>query len=213
VIRAAYKALAQKHHPDKNGNSEQSIRMMKIVNESYEVLSNPESRKRHDEWIARQKRDDRGGNSENNQRPKESTHDSEVPVGYITLAQFSKAKGIAESKVIEMIRDGFYVGRKVGGAWYVSLDELSGEDKNGFDAYIPVAQFSQIKGIPESKVVNMIRDGFYIGKKEGENWFVSASELEGGQSKKKEQGVGYEFRWLHFWVVLILINVLIAAAR
>lgn len=42
VIRAAYKTLCQKYHPDRNNNSEESVRIMKIINESYEVLSDPE---------------------------------------------------------------------------------------------------------------------------------------------------------------------------
>ena len=53
VIRAAYKTLCQKYHPDRNNNSEESVRIMKIINESYEVLSDPEKKKKHDEWIFR----------------------------------------------------------------------------------------------------------------------------------------------------------------
>lgn len=54
VIRAAYKTLSQKHHPDRNGNSVESQRVMKIINESYSVLSDPEARRRHDAWIVEQ---------------------------------------------------------------------------------------------------------------------------------------------------------------
>ena len=41
VIRAAYKALAQKYHPDRNSNNPDSERIMVIINTSYEVLSDP----------------------------------------------------------------------------------------------------------------------------------------------------------------------------
>ena len=51
VIRAAYKALAQKYHPDKNPGDAQAARIMKIINQSYEVLSDSGSRARHDAWI------------------------------------------------------------------------------------------------------------------------------------------------------------------
>ncbi len=54
VIRAAYKTLSQKHHPDRNGNSAESQRVMKIINESYAVLSDPEARREHDAWILKQ---------------------------------------------------------------------------------------------------------------------------------------------------------------
>ena len=52
VIRAAYKALSQKHHPDRNPGCEQSLRNMRIINEAYEVLSNPLTRASHDQWLA-----------------------------------------------------------------------------------------------------------------------------------------------------------------
>lgn len=53
VIRAAYKTLSQKYHPDRNGNSEHAIRIIQIINIAYEVLSDPVRRHEHDEWIAR----------------------------------------------------------------------------------------------------------------------------------------------------------------
>lgn len=35
VIRAAYKVLVQKYHPDKNPGDERAARVMKIINQSY----------------------------------------------------------------------------------------------------------------------------------------------------------------------------------
>ena len=52
VIRAAYKALSQKYHPDKNPGDEKAARIMAIVNTAYNTLSDPERRREHDEWIA-----------------------------------------------------------------------------------------------------------------------------------------------------------------
>jgi curved DNA-binding protein CbpA len=52
VIRAAYKALSQKYHPDKNHGDERAARVMAIVNTAYNILSDPARRKEHDEWIA-----------------------------------------------------------------------------------------------------------------------------------------------------------------
>jgi len=52
VIRAAYKALSQKYHPDKNQGDERAARIMAIVNTAYNILSDPVRRKEHDEWIA-----------------------------------------------------------------------------------------------------------------------------------------------------------------
>jgi hypothetical protein len=52
VIRAAYKALSQKYHPDKNPGDEKAARIMAILNSAYGILSDPVRRKEHDEWIA-----------------------------------------------------------------------------------------------------------------------------------------------------------------
>jgi hypothetical protein len=52
VIRAAYKALSQKYHPDKNPGDEKAARIMAIVNTAYGILADPVRRKEHDEWIA-----------------------------------------------------------------------------------------------------------------------------------------------------------------
>lgn len=52
VIRAAYKALSQKYHPDKNPGDEKAARIMAIVNTAYAALNDPVRRKEHDEWIA-----------------------------------------------------------------------------------------------------------------------------------------------------------------
>lgn len=54
VIRAAYKVLVQKYHPDKNPGDGRAGRVMQIINQSYGVLSDPEQRKEHDEWIRAQ---------------------------------------------------------------------------------------------------------------------------------------------------------------
>lgn len=51
VIKAAYKALASKYHPDKNPNNSDAEQMMKSINEAYEVLSDPSRRAQYDQWI------------------------------------------------------------------------------------------------------------------------------------------------------------------
>ena len=51
VIRAAYKTLSQKYHPDRNSGNPNASKTMAIINEAYRVLSDPALRKAHDEWI------------------------------------------------------------------------------------------------------------------------------------------------------------------
>ena len=53
VIRAAYRSLAQKYHPDRNANSADAEQAMQVINEAYAVLSDPLKRRDHDEWLAR----------------------------------------------------------------------------------------------------------------------------------------------------------------
>lgn len=53
VIRAAYKTLSQKYHPDRNPDNTEAIRIIQIINSAYEVLSDPVKRQEHDDWIAR----------------------------------------------------------------------------------------------------------------------------------------------------------------
>ena len=54
VIQAAYRSLARKYHPDRNGSTPEGEAIMKKINASYEVLSDPEKRAQHDQWIAEQ---------------------------------------------------------------------------------------------------------------------------------------------------------------
>ena len=51
-IRAAYRALTRKHHPDRNAGVADAQRVMSVINVAYEVLSDPARRREHDEWIA-----------------------------------------------------------------------------------------------------------------------------------------------------------------
>lgn len=54
VIKAAYKYLSQKYHPDRNPNDRVRCEsIMQVLNEAYRILIDPELRKEYDEWIAR----------------------------------------------------------------------------------------------------------------------------------------------------------------
>jgi TonB family protein len=48
VIRAAYRSLSQKHHPDKNRGDHDAAQMMIRLNTAYSVLSDPDQRELYD---------------------------------------------------------------------------------------------------------------------------------------------------------------------
>ncbi|MEO6916962.1 MAG: J domain-containing protein [Chitinophagaceae bacterium] len=49
-IKKVYRKLARKHHPDLNPNDKQSNLVFQQINEANEVLSDPEKRKKYDEY-------------------------------------------------------------------------------------------------------------------------------------------------------------------
>jgi hypothetical protein len=52
VIRAAYRSLSGMYHPDRHPGSDKAARIMRIINTSYGVISDPALRAQHDRWIA-----------------------------------------------------------------------------------------------------------------------------------------------------------------
>jgi curved DNA-binding protein CbpA len=55
-IKTAYKNLALKCHPDKNGNTAESTTAFQQLNEAHEILSNHMKRREYDEKLTEQKR-------------------------------------------------------------------------------------------------------------------------------------------------------------
>jgi curved DNA-binding protein CbpA len=51
VVRAAYRALTLKYHPDRHAADPGATEMMALLNSAYETLSDPVKRREYDEWI------------------------------------------------------------------------------------------------------------------------------------------------------------------
>ncbi len=56
VIRAAYRVLAARHHPDRCDGDTDALRQMQCVNEAWRVLSDPATRARYDRELRRERR-------------------------------------------------------------------------------------------------------------------------------------------------------------
>lgn len=55
VIRAAYRALSLKYHPDKSGGDRQALHKMQTINEAYSILSDARKRADYDGELHRQR--------------------------------------------------------------------------------------------------------------------------------------------------------------
>ena len=55
-VRAAYRKLAQKYHPDKMPGNANAVRAMAAINAAYDVLADAHRRAEHDLWIRRAER-------------------------------------------------------------------------------------------------------------------------------------------------------------
>ncbi len=49
-IKNAYRKLARKYHPDLNPNDKDAKKNFQLINEANEVLSDPEKRKKYDQY-------------------------------------------------------------------------------------------------------------------------------------------------------------------
>jgi curved DNA-binding protein CbpA len=54
-VRTAYRKLAQRFHPDKLPGNADAVRVMVMLNEAYDVLSDPDRRASYDRRIAEEK--------------------------------------------------------------------------------------------------------------------------------------------------------------
>ena len=54
VIRAAYKILCKKFHPDHHQNDSTTTKTFQLISVAYHVLSDPIARHEHDVWIAKE---------------------------------------------------------------------------------------------------------------------------------------------------------------
>jgi len=81
---------------------------------------------------------------------------AEAPVGMISVDEFSELKSMTRSKIISMIRDGSYVGRKVENEWYIDSAEINRGSASNSDSAVRM----QSNGTSNEVVVMDIRMPF-----------------------------------------------------
>ena len=52
VVKAAYRALSHRYHPDKNVGTDEANQIMRILNDAYATLSDPVRRRHYDQYLA-----------------------------------------------------------------------------------------------------------------------------------------------------------------
>jgi curved DNA-binding protein len=73
-IRKAYRKMARKHHPDLNPNDKEAHKKFQQINEANEVLSDPEKRKKYDQYGKDWQHADEFEKARQQQRQYQSTH-------------------------------------------------------------------------------------------------------------------------------------------
>jgi hypothetical protein len=100
VIRAAYKSLCQKYHPDRNPDNAEAANIMALINQAYEVLSDPEKRRQHDLWIKEQEESPGTSNASRTSQA-EGSQATEIP---LPVAGTCKLNDLPEDSRKEIIK-------------------------------------------------------------------------------------------------------------
>jgi curved DNA-binding protein len=88
-IKKAYRKLARKFHPDLNPNDKIAEQKFKEINEAHEVLSNPENRKKYDEYGEHWKHADEYEKAKQQQQQYTQQHSGQTDFGGYNEGDFS----------------------------------------------------------------------------------------------------------------------------
>jgi curved DNA-binding protein len=78
-IKKAYRKLARKHHPDLNPNDKNAKSNFQQINEANEVLSDPEKRKKYDQYGKDWQHAEQFEQARHSQRPSSGSYRTEAP--------------------------------------------------------------------------------------------------------------------------------------
>jgi curved DNA-binding protein CbpA len=118
-VKAAYKKMASVVHPDKGG----SAMLFRLVQEAYEVLSNPVKRRQHDSNLSGPSHGNHQTRSQNYQQEQQHSNTSQSEPNHITVeysykqwkekqnrGQMPRSESIAAGGVRRMIRESLLIG-------------------------------------------------------------------------------------------------------
>jgi len=168
VIRAAYKTLSLKFHPDLNPGNVEAARIMAIINTSYDVLSDPVKRRAHDQWIMKMEE-----TSEVNIRAGQANHKTiqRSSLWTILISFLVQFFNLIKGLVIWAFSSAIVLGAVIGFFWIIgsTFDFFGGESS-------PPLGPKPYEANPESVRPEYIRP---ITAPNGQPWPTSAAYVKG----------------------------------
>ncbi len=120
VVKAAYKALAQKYHPDKHKTrQEMATQLMSELNAAHAVIGNKAKRKEYDAWLA--------SSTKTKQKPKNKPNVQAPQSDYRDLIEQLKHNRLDEIVVVELYEKFFACKVKIINGWVNSYAIQSGK--------------------------------------------------------------------------------------
>jgi curved DNA-binding protein CbpA len=184
VIRAAYKALSQKYHPDKNPGDEKAARIMAILNSAYGTLADPQRRREHDEWIAAEeweiewlestRHEDARGKQPRQEAPSRAWDDSDIeqpstPIrrprwgGWKRWTAFGGCLLVGWGVGLLMSGNSATLGSLLGGPFDSGLD-MRNKAKSDADPKAELRADTRVAKVVETRSNDAIVDGWAVAK-------------------------------------------------
>jgi hypothetical protein len=133
VIRAAYKTLSQKFHPDRNPGNPDAARIMSILNGAYEILSDHQKRADHDLWIEQQ---EQASVQSGSARPQEAVQPATSPTPS-TGKRSKKEPATILALLAHVLRYWKLYLLLVGGLWLWTADRSSSSSPSQLKPSVP----------------------------------------------------------------------------
>ena len=178
-----------------DGNEERAT--FKYIKLRVEQLNNPASQRKSPEKTI---------NTKTTPPSPIANTDNEFNRKYLPVTEFSSIKSMAEQRVIELIKEGFYVGQIKNNEWFISREEL-GEDIDSAlqipttaqKEHMPIEEFAKYKNLSVEDTIEMIKNGDFEGQLIDGEWFVPYSQVNASQDTSAAEDELTGFTWWQIW--------------